>query len=394
MFNYLVETKNEYTNHLCNIISPFIYEGFKKMYNDIAFPKGVPVNTELDKDEVLCFFQKCLKQCKNWNTILVGHQTIIENEKNRILTETSKQGYTFLEDLIKASLKANLLILMYNPSCTDQVQIDSSYYENKLNTFFYILYIEFSKELWCNPYLMYHNYSPIDIKRNQRECIALIKECIKETIKKILPMKQILCNYLREDILTKQDPPDNINEYTTHKLKDKTNIVDNIKNILQNQYSTNSERNDSGTSEEINNVKLERNISVNLKENDNIKSDMDIILSALSDDTDDTDDTEEYDNNKDNNNKDDNNKNDNKDDNNKNDNKDDNNKNDNNKDDNKDDNNKNDNDDIHLSLIIPEPCDNSNDKKIKNMLSAFDKVSIESETSIASKYNYKEIFGN
>ena len=115
MFNYLVETKNEYTSHLCSIISPFIYEGFSKMYCDIAFPKSLPPNKELNKDEILCFFQKCLKQCKHWNTILIGHQTIIENETSRILLETSKQGYHYLEDLIKASLKANLSILMFNP---------------------------------------------------------------------------------------------------------------------------------------------------------------------------------------------------------------------------------------------------------------------------------------
>ena len=71
MFNYLVETKNEYTSHLCNIISPYVYEGFKKMYNDIAFPKALPVNQELNKDEILCFFQKCLNRKSFYFIILL-----------------------------------------------------------------------------------------------------------------------------------------------------------------------------------------------------------------------------------------------------------------------------------------------------------------------------------
>ena len=32
--NYLVDTKNEYTTQLINMISPFIYEGFTSIYND------------------------------------------------------------------------------------------------------------------------------------------------------------------------------------------------------------------------------------------------------------------------------------------------------------------------------------------------------------------------
>ena len=162
--DFIIETKNEYTSHLCNMITPFIYEGFKKMYNDIAFPRSLPKNQELDKEEYLYFFQKCLRDCKNWNTVKIGNRTIIQNEINRINIETTKQGYPYLEDLIRACLKANLIVLMYNPLYKDQLQIDSDYY-NDINKFFYILYIEVSRELWCNPYLMYHKYSPLEIKK-------------------------------------------------------------------------------------------------------------------------------------------------------------------------------------------------------------------------------------
>ena len=366
MFNYLVETKNEYTSHLCNIISPFIYEGFSKMYCDIAFPKSLPPNKELNKDEILCFFQKCLKQCKHWNTILIGHQTIIENETSRILLETSKQGYPYLEDLIKASLKANLSILMFNPSCTEQIHIDSNYYENKIHKFFYILYIEFAKELWCNPYLMYHNYSPIDIKRNQRECIALIKECIKETIRKILPIKQILCSYLREDNIPKKE---NKIKIPLIELEDKSDLVGNIEKILQNQniITTNTEQNQITTNTEQNQttVNTKHNPStINTKHNPstiNTKHDPSTININHDDDDDDNNDDD----------------------------------NDNDDDDNDDDNN---NSNFSLTSInIPKPCNdnNSHEDKIKKIINDLNKNEENeiSDTSIISN-NYKEIFGN
>ena len=322
------------------------------MYNDIAFPKGLPSNQELDRDEILCFFQKCLRQCKNWNTILIGNQTIIDNETNRILMETNKQGYSYLEDLIKATLKSHLLILMYNPSCKEQIHIESSYYENKFSYFFYILYIEFAKVLWCNPYLMYHNYSPIDIKKNQRECIALIKECINESIKKILPIKQILYNYLREDInvnfheslvnkpeYNKPDLKESIIIKPAHnKLEDEKKVVDNIKNILDNPITTNENimSNLSDSTSSINESELKDS---DLKDSDLKDSDLknsDLKDSELKDE--------------------------------------------------------------HISLVntkIPEPCNNSHEQNVKEILNDLNnKESNESETSIMSKYKYKEIFGN
>ena len=49
-------------------------------------------------------------------------------------------------------------------------------------------------------YLLYHNYPPIEIKRNQRDCMNIIKECIKEALRKLLPVKHILNIYLGEDM--------------------------------------------------------------------------------------------------------------------------------------------------------------------------------------------------
>lgn len=185
MLNFLVETKNEYTTHLINILTPLIFEGIQSIYREAQEIAG--------PDNVLKIFQSFLKRIPKWN------QSLIEKETNRIIN--SSHSYGWLNDLIKATLKANLIVLMYNPTCKTQSKVDSSFYANAdINDFIHKIYIECAREIWNNPYLLYHNYPPIEIKRNQRDCMGIIKDCIKEAIRKLLPVKHILKIYLGEDI--------------------------------------------------------------------------------------------------------------------------------------------------------------------------------------------------
>ena len=124
---------------------------------------------------------------------------MIEKETNRIIN--SSHSYGWLNDLIKATLKANLIVLMYNPTLRVQNKLDPSFYQNiKTVDFIHRVYIECARELWNNPYLLYHQFPPIEIKRNQRDCMSLIKDCIKEALRKLLPVKHVLEYYLGEDI--------------------------------------------------------------------------------------------------------------------------------------------------------------------------------------------------
>jgi hypothetical protein len=185
MLNFLVETKNEYTTHLINILTPLIFEGIQSIYKDSA--------KVAESNDVLKIFQSFLKRIPKWN------QSMIDEETNRIINSTHSYGW--LNDLIKATLKANIVVLMYNPTAKNQTKVNPSFYQDiKTSDFIHRIYIECARELWNNPYLMYHNYPPIEIKRNQRDCMNIIKECIKEAIRKLLPVKHILQIYLGEDM--------------------------------------------------------------------------------------------------------------------------------------------------------------------------------------------------
>ena len=185
MLNFLVETKQEYTTQLINIITPIIYDGLQSIYSEV-----VKISTS---DNILKNFQTFMQRIPKWNN------EIIQKETNRIMNNT--KSYTWLEDLIRATIKSNIIVLTHNPSFKNQVKVDPKLYQDiKINDFIHKIYIECARELWNNPYLFYHNYPPIELKRNQRDSILLIKDCIREAIRKLLPVKHILSIYLGEEM--------------------------------------------------------------------------------------------------------------------------------------------------------------------------------------------------
>ena len=186
MINFLVEKKNEYTINLVNILSPLVYEGLISIYTEA-------LNVSNCADNILKVFQSFLKKIPKWNS------DIIKQETDRILANS--KSYEWLSNLIKATLKSNMIILTYKPNLILQEKIDPKYYKNiNLEDFIHKVYIECARELWNNPYLMYHQYPAIELKRNQRDTIMLVKDAIKEAVRKLLPLKELLEIYLKDDL--------------------------------------------------------------------------------------------------------------------------------------------------------------------------------------------------
>ena len=203
--NILVEAKNEYTIRIISILSPLILEGLNSIYN-----KAKEISTS---DNVLKIFQSFLKRIPKWGDDLIGA------EANRIKTNT--ENYELLYDLIRAAVKANLRVLIYSPVQTSEPpKINSDYYQClDFNKFIHNVYIECAREIWNNPYLFYHCYTPIEIKRNQRDTLDLIKRCIEESIRKSLPLKTVLEIYLGDEAVP--CPPDNKFENTLTEAEEK-----------------------------------------------------------------------------------------------------------------------------------------------------------------------------
>ena len=184
MINLLVETKNEYTTQLVNVLAPLIFEGIQSIYKE-----SLKVSNPSD---ILKNFQSLLRTIPTWNN------NTIKTESERIMNNT--RSFSWLGDLIRATLKANIVVLMYNPNTKKQSIIDPKFYNDiKIEDFIHKVYIETARDLWNNPYLLYHNYPPIELKRNQRDTINIIKDCIRESIRKLLPVKHILTVYLGDE---------------------------------------------------------------------------------------------------------------------------------------------------------------------------------------------------
>jgi hypothetical protein len=217
--NYLVEIKKEYTITLVNIITPSIYQGIESI-----FKESEKLGT---KDETLKIFQGLLRRVPKWNL------DMIDTEANRILSNSRCSEWLY--DLVKAVIKSNITLLTnscFRKKKRNTPLIDPSLYENiSFSDFIHKVYIECAREIWNNPYLFSSDYNPIDIKRNQRDALYLIKDAIKEAIRKMLPVRHILKEYLGNNIIENNtDFESSVNEAQSQNIKSllKKDLENNI----------------------------------------------------------------------------------------------------------------------------------------------------------------------
>jgi len=195
----IVEIKTEYTNFLINIMAPLVYEGIKSMYD-----KAIEVEKETEQavlqgivtenPGVLKIFQHFLKNIQTLNSQL------IEAEYIRI-RDSSKHADIF-EKLIKATFKSYIVLLTYNASGKECTLVNEKIHEKiNIKDFIHKVYVESSKILFLNPELFWHQFPTIEQQKNKRESISIIKEAIKEALIKVLPLNDIITEYLKNDYI-------------------------------------------------------------------------------------------------------------------------------------------------------------------------------------------------
>ena len=264
--NILVEKKKEFTIRIINILSPLIYEGLDSIYS-----KAKEISSG---DNVLKIFQSFLKRIPKWD------DELLSQEINRI--KTNSKDFQLLYDLIRACVKANINILTYSPNNT-KVNINPENYKSlDFQKFIHNIYIECAREVWNNPYLFYHNYTGIEIKRNQRDTIQLIKTCIEESIRKTLPLKHVLEIYLGDELVD-QVPDDNF-ERTITEVDEK-----NLKQLLKQDLDIKPEVNinqpnkidETNNLSNVNSSKVDNTMSNFLKDENKNKSIEKSIISSI-----------------------------------------------------------------------------------------------------------------
>ena len=178
--NFYQETKHEYTIYLVNSLYPLIYEGIQNIYEEAK--KAAKSSDELK------IFQIMLSDVPKWNP------NIIDVEYQRIL-RLNNLGKT-IEELLKAVIKANIVVLTntnidYNENLLKELNIQDDF-----KNFIHLSYIECARTFYNTPFLFSHRESALDIKRNQSEIFKVIQECIKNAIRKMVPLQITIKAYL------------------------------------------------------------------------------------------------------------------------------------------------------------------------------------------------------
>jgi hypothetical protein len=204
----LVDMKQEYTIQLIQLLYLQIYTGIKSIYD------AAREYCEQSKDNnILKRFQQLLAGVPKWNT------DKIQEEFKRIQKNTDCD---WLEDLLTAVFVSHTKVLTaiqlknHNKKTIQLNVPDGPYFIHKC-------YIETAREFWKRPFLMSHLLSNIDLQRNLAESEKVIKECIHETVRRMLPVRSILKEYLGNDFtdedINEEDITSNISLTTKNNLR-------------------------------------------------------------------------------------------------------------------------------------------------------------------------------
>ena len=208
--NVLVSAKEEYTNQLCYVLSPLIYQGVLRLFEESKkMPKQVRGVSYRNLQIVLANVQ-------NWSSF------IIENETKRI-----KHSCSYLSDLVTAIFVSHVKIL----AC---VRLKGEHKHIKIKipnmeTFIHKIYI-----LVCNKF--YNNVMLIN--EAEEVLIKIIADIITECIRKQLPIEHILQEYLF-DVFNDDAPESDPSEKSDRSNKEFTVdevVEDDIKSDPESEF--------------------------------------------------------------------------------------------------------------------------------------------------------------
>ena len=217
-FRYLTESKNEFFNFLCEILIPNIYHGLCEMleysinmYNMLEERRKK--DRSINNPGIVNIFKMCLRDISTLNNLE------IENEYKKI-KQNSKCSEWF-DELVKCTFKSHVLFLTYDPSIENSTYKDNEIYNSlSIKDFIHRCYVESSEYFLDN--------SDIFIKKSDRKekIFEIIKNCINNSIRKILPYNEILKEYMR------------IN-FTIEKKKEESTKLSDIKQMVNEMINKN-----------------------------------------------------------------------------------------------------------------------------------------------------------
>jgi hypothetical protein len=195
----IVDIKTEYSEFMLDVISPLIYEGIQSMYIkamkiEKEYAELCKTNIKIKNPGSLKIFQHFLKNVPTLNI------NLIESELIRIRDNSGHAD--IFERLIKAVFKCYIILLTYNASGKQCKLVNEKFHDKiDLKQFIHKIYIESAKQLFNVPHLFYHNVSESELKKNELDSINIIRKSILDAVRNMLPMNEILTEYLKNDYI-------------------------------------------------------------------------------------------------------------------------------------------------------------------------------------------------
>ena len=204
------QAKVEYTSQLIDILYPHMFDGVKSIYDESKI-----LYRSRNKTPVLLIFRELLEKVPIWNN------EIIESECSRI---TNNSNCDYIDDLITAVFISHTKIL---------TSIGPNQSFNKINvtipkctTFIHKSYINTARELWKNPYLFNESVPGHEFQKNNKEIENIIRTCIENTIRNLLPIKEILKEHLEGESDSILNQKETLKQLLREELNDiKSNVI-------------------------------------------------------------------------------------------------------------------------------------------------------------------------
>lgn len=185
------EARSEYTKQLATFIVPSLVGWFQQLWQ-----RNAP-----QRQQAMYLFQTECEEIPRWN------QDRIHDEVRVLLERT---GCDYMEELVTAVFIAHTKVLTAVRLSTHQKKLAITV--PKLDHFIHRVFREAARSFWKAPFLFADAGSVVDRQKNVLQIEALASEAITTAVRGLLPVKQILQDYLEggdDEELDEQDlaPP-------------------------------------------------------------------------------------------------------------------------------------------------------------------------------------------
>ena len=175
------EAKGEYTKQLCQYMVPALQQYFLDMLEEAKLK-------DADPRKILITFQSLLEGIREWNIDKVQRETA---------SVSAATQCDYLEELITAVFIAHTKVLSAIRLTTKQKKLQITI--PKLDHFLHRTMTECARILWSNTYLFSPSVPSMERQKNMRQIETLLNDGVLQSIRGMLPVKNILREYLKDD---------------------------------------------------------------------------------------------------------------------------------------------------------------------------------------------------